>query len=230
MCRKVSTIALADLLEQLQHVDRAHEQVVEVHRVHAMQLALVAAVDVGDRLLEERADHLRVRVGVAQPVLRIRDLRVDRAGRESLGVDPLILDAAFDQAPRVGLVVDRELPRVPEPVGVRAEHPRARRVERHHPHRADLGARRAAPPARASRAAALFVNVIARISLGLARPVATRCAIRWVSTRVLPEPAPARIRSGPSPWVTASRWGSLSPASKVWRSSALFAPSVDRQR
>src|SRR4051794_31742490 len=37
--------------------------------------------------------------------------------------------------------------------------------------------------------------------------------MRWVSTRVLPEPAPARISRGPSPWVTASRWGGLSPAS-----------------
>src|SRR3954451_14854035 len=37
--------------------------------------------------------------------------------------------------------------------------------------------------------------------------------MRWVSTRVLPAPAPARISSGPSPWVTASRCGGLSPAS-----------------
>ena len=36
--------------------------------------------------------------------------------------------------------------------------------------------------------AALLVNVIARISDGLAWPVATRCATRWVSTRVLPGP------------------------------------------
>ena len=37
--------------------------------------------------------------------------------------------------------------------------------------------------------------------------------MRWVSTRVLPLPAPARISSGPSPWVTASRWGSFRPSS-----------------
>ena len=53
--------------------------------------------------------------------------------------------------------------------------------------------------------AALLVNVMARISLGRACPVPTRWAIRWVSTRVLPEPAPARISSGPSPCRTASR-------------------------
>ncbi len=41
-----------------------------------------------------------------------------------------------------------------------------------------------------------------------------------MSTRVLPEPAPARINSGPSPCVTASRWGSLRPSSSSWRCSA----------
>ena len=34
-------VAVADLLEELQDVDRVDEQVVEVHRVHAVQLALV---------------------------------------------------------------------------------------------------------------------------------------------------------------------------------------------
>ncbi len=47
--------------------------------------------------------------------------------------------------------------------------------------------------------AALFVNVIARISDGSAWPVATRWATRWVRTRVLPEPAPASTSSGPPP-------------------------------
>ncbi len=62
--------------------------------------------------------------------------------------------------------------------------------------------------------AALFVNVIARISLARAIPVCSRNAIRCVSTRVLPVPAPARMSSGPSPCVTASRWGGLRPASR----------------
>ena len=58
--------------------------------------------------------------------------------------------------------------------------------------------------------AALLVNVIARISDGFACPVATRWATRCVSTRVLPEPAPASTSSGPLPCVTASRCGGLS--------------------
>ncbi len=71
-------IAVLDLLEELKDVDRANEQVVEVHRVHAVQLALVLAVDVGDRLLKERAHHLCVGLRVAQLVLGVRDLGLDR--------------------------------------------------------------------------------------------------------------------------------------------------------
>ena len=41
--------------------------------------------------------------------------------------------------------------------------------------------------------AALLVNVTARIDSGLACPVAISQAMRVVSTRVLPLPAPARI-------------------------------------
>src|SRR5438067_512404 len=63
--------------------------------------------------------------------------------------------------------------------------------------------------------AALLVKVIARIWPGWAAPVATRCAMRWVSTRVLPLPAPARIRSGPPACRTASRWGSFRPSRKA---------------
>ena len=46
--------------------------------------------------------------------------------------------------------------------------------------------------------AALLVKVTARISEGLARPRLRICAIRVVSTRVLPVPAPASTSTGPS--------------------------------
>src|SRR3954447_6596714 len=45
--------------------------------------------------------------------------------------------------------------------------------------------------------------------------------MRWVSTRVLPEPAPARISSGPSPCSTASRWGGFRPARRDSTRSAV---------
>ena len=51
--------------------------------------------------------------------------------------------------------------------------------------------------------AALFVNVMARIADGRT-PSWIRWAMRWVSTRVLPDPAPATTSSGPPRWTTAS--------------------------
>ena len=61
-------------------------------------------------------------------------------------------------------------------------------------------------------AAALLVKVIARIEPGWAPRWETSQAMRRVSTRVLPEPAPATTSSGVPSWTTAARCGSLSPA------------------
>ena len=60
--------------------------------------------------------------------------------------------------------------------------------------------------------AALFVNVMARISFGFAPCVAMRCATRRVSARVFPEPAPATTSTGPSVCSTVSRWAGLRSA------------------
>ncbi len=129
-------VAVVDLLEHLQQVHRAEQQVVEVHRVHAHELALVVLVDVGRRLLEVGADELAVVVGGAELVLGVGDLALHRARGEALGVDVQVVEALLDQAPGVGRVVDRELARVAEPVRVGAQHAGAGGVERHHPHRA----------------------------------------------------------------------------------------------
>src|SRR5579875_2058720 len=78
---------------------------------------------------------------------------------------------------------------------------------------------RARPPTSAATRsfispAALFVKVIARIWYGVTSRSASRYAMRWVSTRVLPDPAPATMSSGP-PWcTTAARCCGLSPASR----------------
>ena len=71
--------------------------------------------------------------------------------------------------------------------------------------------RMAATRSRISRAA-LLVKVTARTWLGKARRVIRIWAKRVVSTRVLPVPAPARTRSGPSTVSTASRCSGLSLA------------------
>ena len=66
-------------------------------------------------------------------------------------------------------------------------------------------------------AAALLVNVIARIEPGCALRSEISQAIRRVSTRVLPEPAPATTSSGAPACTTAARCGSLSPSSSSSR-------------
>src|SRR3954468_4288615 len=81
-------------------------------------------------------------------------------------------------------------------------------------------ARATVPTPRSTRSfispAALFVKVMAKISLGLTPCAARRCATRCVSTRVLPEPAPAITSSGPSVVRTASRWASFRSARPVF--------------
>ena len=39
--------------------------------------------------------------------------------------------------------------------------------------------------------------------------------MRCVSTRVLPEPAPATTSSGPSVWMTASYWAGFRPSRQI---------------
>ena len=64
------------------------------------------------------------------------------------------------------------------------------------------------PTRRATRSrissAALLVNVMARMRIGSTPCSPIRWAMRCVSTRVLPEPAPATTSSGPDAWTTAS--------------------------
>src|ERR1700709_1338235 len=62
--------------------------------------------------------------------------------------------------------------------------------------------------------AALLVKVIARIAVG-GTPSWMRWAMRWVSTRVLPEPAPATTSSGPPRCTTASSWSGFKPCRSV---------------
>src|SRR5919109_5622404 len=64
--------------------------------------------------------------------------------------------------------------------------------------------------------AALLVNVMARMANGETFRSLIRCATRWVSTLVFPDPAPATTRIGPPGCTTASRWTGFNPSSKVF--------------
>jgi hypothetical protein len=70
-----------------------------------------------------------------QLVLPQADLAVHRPRGKALGIQPQIADDVARQALGIGLVVDAEVARVPEHLGVRAQDAHARRVERAHPHR-----------------------------------------------------------------------------------------------
>ena len=128
--------ALARFREALEHLDREHEQVVEVHRIRPEQAPLIEPVHVGDGLVVERLDARQVLLGRDELVLRARDLRVDAAGHEALRVALELLQAILRQPYLVGLVVDREVRLVAEPRRFAAENPAARGVEREDPDRA----------------------------------------------------------------------------------------------
>src|SRR5436190_8718529 len=72
---------------------------------------------------------------------------------------------------------------------------------------------------RAISPAALFVKVTARTCFGGTPRTPRSHAIRWAMTRVLPLPAPASTRRGPSPAVTASRCGGFRSTRSASRSS-----------
>ena len=76
-----------------------------------------------------------------------------------------------------------------------------------------------------SSSAARRVKVRARTWEAEAWPSATRQAMRRVSTRVLPDPAPARMHSGWPGVVTASSWAALSP---LRRSGGTYVLSMTR--
>ena len=75
--------------------------------------------------------------------------------------------------------------------------------------------------------AALLVKVTARISCARARPNEIRCAMRAVKTRVLPTPAPARMRTGPSKQSTARRCSSFKPSRYVHGAPLLFVQAIE---
>ena len=126
--------------EPLERLDREHQHVVEVDRVRGEQPLLVALVHLGDRLVVERGDAAHVLVGPDQLVLRVRDLAVDAAGREALGVDAEVLEARPHDPHLVGLVVDREGRPVAEPLCLAPQHAPTGGVEGEDPGRACLGA------------------------------------------------------------------------------------------
>jgi len=76
--------------------------------------------------------------------------------------------------------------------------------------------------------AALLVKVTARMPPGVTCPVCSSQAMRVVSTRVLPEPAPARISAGSGGRVTAASCSALRPCSSGEASKRSGFSNMDR--
>ena len=123
-----------DVVVVVEQLDRALEQIVEVHRRCGLEAALVLEIDVGDALLED----LRRRAGVIGGrhvlVLDRGDGGLDGAGREPFGVEVEVADDVATEADRVGLVVDREPGREPDAIGISTKDPHTGAVEGRHPH------------------------------------------------------------------------------------------------
>ena len=159
--------ALARLGEALEDVHGQHQQVVEVDRVRGEEAALVEAVDVGDRLVVEARDaRSRTPPGRSAGSSRSRSACGCRAATKRFGSRSSSSRQCLDEADLVGLVVDREVRAVAEPLRLAAQDPAAGGVEGEDPDRAGDAA--PSMPSIRSRIspAALFVNVIARISFG----------------------------------------------------------------
>ena len=146
------------------------------------------------------------------------------AGREALRVEAEVADDVAREAVGVGLVVDRELLRVAELVGVAPQDPHARGVERGHPHL--LGDR---PDERPDAVLHLVGGLVGeRDGQDLER--ADAVLADQVGDAVGEHPRLARARrpatmsSGPSVWVTASRWTGFSPSRRASSAGLMTRP------
>ena len=128
--------ALVSFGKALEHVHGQVEHVVEVDGVRCEEPALVQLVDVGDRLVVERRDALAELTRADEVVLLARDDGVDAARRKSLRVSLELFEALLDEANLVGLVVDREVRAVAEPLRFAAQDAAAGGVEGEDPDRA----------------------------------------------------------------------------------------------
>ena len=126
--------ALQHLRAVPEQLDRAQQQIVEVHGRGRSQAALVVAEHLGDAPLEDVGGPLGVLLGIDAVVLGRGDGGVDRPGREPLVVEVQVAQHVPAQAHRVALVVDGEAARVVDVGGVAAQDAHAGRVERRHPH------------------------------------------------------------------------------------------------
>ena len=130
--------ALLVLLEHLgagaQQLERAHEQVVEIHGVRGAQAALQLQVHLGSLLLLRRARFLDELLRADHGVFGRGDLGADHVDGVLLLLDTQVGHDLAHHAAGIVIVVDGELAGIAEQVGVLAQHAHAHGMEGAHPH------------------------------------------------------------------------------------------------
>ena len=207
-------VALAHFARNLEQAHGLQQQIVEVQRVVLAQLVLVGLEDVGDALAVGilRAEEILLRID--HVVLGPGDAAQHRARRELLGVEPHALHDLLHDALLIVLVEDRKRARQAlvadlQRFDVAAQNAHAQRVEGGDQR---LGERRVAQQlfdALGHLAGGLVGEGDGQDRVGRDVFLADEPGDAVVMTRVLPEPAPARISSGPSVASTAARCSGL---------------------
>ena len=190
---------------RLEELEAIFKKVVEVHRVELElsrgvllgDLRDFLWVDAGGLRLPPRGDHL----DWLRLVRRLGDHLCDHfLFREVLRVLGDGLDYLPDKLLLVVLVEDLEATRIADGAAIAPEKPRANRVESPRPYRRDLVANELLRP----------LAHLARRAVREGKKEYAVGGTRWTSVRVLPVPAAARTRRGPSPAVAAAHCSGLS--------------------
>ena len=187
-----------------QQTDGFEQQVVEIERIRFAQPGFVLFVDHRKRVRDRIGGRARHVVGRLVVALGVADARKRRAVLHEFVVQAERLVDGLENRNLIVVVVDGE--RRGEPWRTCASGAPSRRSSRTQKEWkvATVGA---SPPSPATRdltrsrisPAALLVKVTARIAQpGTCDGSLIRWAMRWVITRVLPLPAPARTSRGPS--------------------------------
>ena len=224
--RSVRVLVLVDqdvpepLLVVLEHLrviaeepDGFADQVVEVQGAGIALPALVLRIEPSDGLLVQVGGEVGELRRAEHAVLRLPDRGRDRLRRVALRVDVHVARDAGDQPFRVAVVVDREVRRNPQVGVLLPEDPGAGGVEREDPHTPrDRAAQEVSDPLRHLPRG--LVGERDREDLPRGDPALPDQVGDPMRERplVLPDPAPATIRTGPSVWRTACRWMSLRPS------------------
>ena len=130
--------ALLVLVEHLgagaQQLERAHEQVIEVHRVGGAQATLQLHIDLCGLFIVGAIGRFEHILGPDHGVFGRTDLAADHVDGELLLLDTECLHNVAHHALGIVVIVDGELTGIAQQVGVLAQHAHAHGMEGAHPH------------------------------------------------------------------------------------------------